>query len=89
VDVIGFLYASQGSSTVQLHESVGSRRACACSEAGFSSQNNDHASGVYNRRATFCCVFFVWEKGLDAKDIHEEMFPVYGGKCLSRKEVHK
>jgi hypothetical protein len=28
------------------------------------------------------------EKGLNAKDIHTEMFPVYGGKCLSRKAVH-
>jgi hypothetical protein len=27
-------------------------------------------------------------KGLNAKDIHKEMFPVYGGKCLSRKVVH-
>jgi hypothetical protein len=23
------------------------------------------------------------------KDINKEMFPVYGGKCLSRKAVHK
>jgi hypothetical protein len=23
------------------------------------------------------------------KDIHKEIFPVYGGKCLSRKAVHK
>jgi hypothetical protein len=23
-----------------------------------------------------------------AKDIHKEMFPVYGGKCLSRNAVH-
>jgi hypothetical protein len=27
-------------------------------------------------------------KGLNTKIIHEEMFPVYGGKCLSRKAVH-
>jgi hypothetical protein len=27
-------------------------------------------------------------KELNAKDIHEEMFPVYGRKCLSRKAVH-
>jgi hypothetical protein len=33
------------------------------------------------------CDFF-WTKGLDAKDIHKEMFPVYSGKCLSLKEVH-
>jgi hypothetical protein len=27
-------------------------------------------------------------KGLNAKDIHKEMFPVYGGKCLSCKVIH-
>jgi hypothetical protein len=32
-------------------------------------------------------VRFLWAKGLRAKDIHKEMFPVYGGKCLSRKAV--
>jgi hypothetical protein len=34
-------------------------------------------------------VQFLWAKGLDANDIHKEMFLVYGGKCLSRKAVHK
>jgi hypothetical protein len=29
--------------------------------------------------------FSLWEKGLNAKDIRKEMFPVYGGKFLSRK----
>jgi hypothetical protein len=28
-------------------------------------------------------------KGLNAKNIHKEMFPVYSGKCLSRKAAHK
>jgi hypothetical protein len=32
------------------------------------------------------CVF-LWTKGLNTKDTHKEMFPVYGGKCLSRKAV--
>jgi ribulose 1,5-bisphosphate synthetase/thiazole synthase len=32
-------------------------------------------------------VRFLLAKGLSAKDIHTEMFPVYGGKCLSRKAV--
>jgi hypothetical protein len=27
-------------------------------------------------------------KGLYAKDIHKEMFALYGGKCSSRKAVH-
>ena len=31
--------------------------------------------------------FFLWAKGLNAKDIHKEMFPVYGRKCLTRKAV--
>jgi hypothetical protein len=30
---------------------------------------------------------FLWVKELSAKDIHKEMFSVYGGKCLSRKAV--
>jgi hypothetical protein len=30
----------------------------------------------------------LWVKGLSAKYIHEEMFPVCGAKCLSRKTVH-
>jgi hypothetical protein len=32
--------------------------------------------------------FFV-VKRLNAKDILKEIFPVYGGKCLSRKAVQK
>jgi hypothetical protein len=30
----------------------------------------------------------LWAKGLNAEDIHKEMFPVCGRKCLSRKSVH-
>jgi hypothetical protein len=33
-------------------------------------------------------VLFCEEKGLNAKDIHKEMFPVYGGKCLSHKAIY-
>jgi hypothetical protein len=33
-------------------------------------------------------VHFPWAKGLNAKDIHKEMFPVYGRKCSSHKAVH-
>jgi hypothetical protein len=32
-------------------------------------------------------VRFLWSKGPNAKEIYKEMFPVYGGKCLSRKAV--
>jgi hypothetical protein len=30
----------------------------------------------------------LWAKGLNAKDIYKEIFPVYGGKCLSCKTPH-
>jgi hypothetical protein len=30
----------------------------------------------------------LWAKGFNAKNIHKDIFPVYGGKCLSRKAVH-
>jgi hypothetical protein len=30
----------------------------------------------------------LWAKGLNAKDINKEMFPAYGGKCLSHEMVH-
>jgi hypothetical protein len=33
-------------------------------------------------------VHFLWAKGLDAKDIHKEIFSLYGGNSLSRKAVH-
>jgi hypothetical protein len=32
--------------------------------------------------------FFLWTKGLNAKHIREEIFPVYDEKCLLRKAVH-
>jgi hypothetical protein len=41
----------------------------------------------YYRKATFCCVF-LWAKGVNAVDIHKEVPPIYGGKCLSCKAVH-
>jgi hypothetical protein len=33
-------------------------------------------------------VRFCGEKRLNAKDIHKELFLIYGGKCLPRKVVH-
>jgi hypothetical protein len=42
---------------------------------------------LYHRRAEFCCAL-LWAKGLNAKDIDKEMFPVYGGKWFSLKAVH-
>jgi hypothetical protein len=33
-------------------------------------------------------MLFLWSKGLNEKDFYEEIFSVYGGKCLSHKAVH-
>jgi hypothetical protein len=33
-------------------------------------------------------VSFLWTKELNVKDVHKEMFPVYGWKCLSRKAIN-
>jgi hypothetical protein len=33
-------------------------------------------------------VHFLWAREINAKDFHRDMFPVYVGKCLSRKAVH-
>jgi hypothetical protein len=33
-------------------------------------------------------VHLLWAKGLSTKNIHKEMFPVYGRKCLLHKSVH-
>jgi hypothetical protein len=33
-------------------------------------------------------MLFLCAKGLNAKGIHKEMFPVYDGKCLPRNAVH-
>jgi hypothetical protein len=62
MDVIGFPCVSLGSSTVHLHDSLGRRHACTCSEADLSSHNGDHAWGVCYQRAVFCFAFFSGQK---------------------------
>jgi hypothetical protein len=42
----------------------------------------------YSTEEQCSVVHFLWLRGLTAKDIYSEMFPVYGGKFLSRKAVH-
>jgi hypothetical protein len=32
--------------------------------------------------------FFLWAKGINAKNTNKEIVPVYGGKCSSCKAVH-
>jgi hypothetical protein len=88
IDVIGVLRVSPDSSTVHLYDIPGSRRACACSESGVSSQNDDRAWG-YTTEERRAVVRSLWANGrLHSKDIRKEMFPIYGEKCFTRKMVH-
>jgi hypothetical protein len=43
---------------------------------------------VYITEEQSSIVRFLWAKGLNTKDIHKKIFPVYGGKGLSSTEVH-
>jgi hypothetical protein len=42
----------------------------------------------YTTKEQHSVVRFLWAKLLNAKDIHKQTFPVYGGKCLLHKAVH-
>jgi hypothetical protein len=44
--------------------------------------------GILLKSSVLLCVFFLWAKGLNAKDVHKEMLPFYGGKCFLHKAVH-
>ena len=41
---------------------------------------------VYHDRTAWRCEF-LWEKIMEAKDIHKEMLPMYGEHCLSRQAI--
>jgi hypothetical protein len=43
----------------------------------------------YNTEEQCSVVRFLWAKGLNSNDSHKEIFRVYGGKCLTRKTVHR
>jgi hypothetical protein len=43
---------------------------------------------VYTTEEQSYVMRFLWAKGFNAKDIHKEMFPAYGVKCLPRKAFH-
>jgi hypothetical protein len=44
------------------------------------------SDGALPKSSVLLCVF-LWAKGLNSKNIHKEIFPVYGWKFLSRKAV--
>jgi hypothetical protein len=82
MDVIGIPCVSLGSSTVQLHDSLGDRRECACSEACFSNQNGDELEDCTTKEQ-YPVVHFYGQK-----DSNQRMFPAYSGKCLSYKAIY-
>jgi hypothetical protein len=85
MDITGFLCVSLGSTTVQLHDNLGSRHACICSEARFNSQNGDHAWGLYYRRAAFDGRF-LWEKDSMQKLLIKKCFLLTVGSVCRVKQ---
>jgi hypothetical protein len=100
MDVIGFLCVSLGSSTVQLHDSIGTFTIIFHNNKVSVADAHTYVQRLvlvvkmatlleeYTTEMEHPVVCSLWTKKLNAKDIHKEMFPVYGGKCLSRKAVH-
>jgi hypothetical protein len=68
--VIGFLCVSLGISTVQLHNSLGSRHIYAFQRLVSVVKMATVLEECFYRRATFYCAF-LWAEGLDVKDIHK------------------
>jgi hypothetical protein len=67
MDVTVLLFLLLGSSTVQLHGSLGSRQACECSEAGSSSKNGDGLEG-YTTEEWRSLLRFLMGKGTQCKE---------------------
>jgi hypothetical protein len=88
MDIIGFICVSLVSSTIQLHDSLGSRHACACSGAGFCSKNGDCAEECTTEEQRSVVRCLGGREGLNAKDINRGIFTLCGEKCLSLKAVH-
>jgi hypothetical protein len=79
MDVISFLCVSLGNSTVQLHDSLGNRRACACSHAGFVVKMVTMLEGCTTEEQSSVVLFLCGQKTRCKR---------YGGKCSSHKAVH-
>jgi hypothetical protein len=62
MDVMGFLCVSLGSSTVQLHDSLGGRHACGCSEDDFGSQNGDCLRSILLKSSALLCFLSVGKR---------------------------
>jgi hypothetical protein len=73
MEVIGFFMCiTRKQHSPASYDSLDSRCACACSEAGFSGQKATvlENSNIEEQRSA---VRFLWTKGLNEKNIHKEM----------------
>jgi hypothetical protein len=87
MNIISSLFVSLGSSTDQLHDSLGSRQAWHVQKL-VSVVKMATVLEVCTTEKLRSVVLFLWAKRITAKDIHKEMFHVYSPKCLSRKALH-
>jgi hypothetical protein len=85
MDVINCLCVPLGSSTVQLHDNLGSRRACACSEAGLVVKLATVLEGVLQKSSVMLYSFCGQKDSLQTKFLKKN---VSCGKYLPRKAIH-
>jgi hypothetical protein len=83
MNVICFLFVSLGSSIVQLHYSLGSRRAC--SEAGFSSQNGDRVRIVLSKSSVLLYAFCGQKDSMQRISIDKCFLFVFGSVCRVKR----
>jgi hypothetical protein len=86
MDAIGFLYVSLDSSIVQLHDSLGSAHAHV--QRLVSVVKTATVLDEFTTEEQCSVVRFLWAKDSMQRMFIKQTFPVYGGKCLSRKVVH-
>jgi hypothetical protein len=79
VDIIDFLCVVLCSSTIQLHDSLASRCTFACSERLISVVKMVTVLEECTNEEQCSLMRFLCGEGLNAKDIHKNIFPVYGG----------
>jgi hypothetical protein len=87
MDVIGFLCVSLGNSTVRLHDSLTADAHAHVQKLVSVVEMATVLQEYTSEEQGSVVFFFLWEKGLKAKDIHKETFPVYGGQCFSRNAL--
>jgi hypothetical protein len=79
--VVCFLYVSLDTSTGQLHDSLASRHACACSEAGFGSQNGDRLEKCTTKEQNYVVCFCGQKDLMQSIFINKYFLFVLGSVC--------